>query len=64
VAPAVPEPEIPTVDTSPAAHIAAIVMRRRRRGVSQAKLWLCSHVLNPVAAEAAAIAHPAHMRRD
>jgi hypothetical protein len=31
-------------------------------GVSQPKLWFCSQVLNPVAADAAAIAHPAHMR--
>jgi hypothetical protein len=52
---------MPIVETRPAAHMAASVMRRMRLGVSQPKLWLCSHVLNPVAAEAAAIAHPAHM---
>lgn len=60
-APAVPEPLNPTVETSPAVHIAAIVIRRIRAGVSQPKLWLCSQVLNPVAAEAAAMAQPAHM---
>jgi hypothetical protein len=32
-----------------------------RFGVSQLKWWFWSHVLKPVAAEAAAIAHPAHM---
>jgi hypothetical protein len=52
---------MPIVETRPAAHIAAIVIRRIRFGVSQPKLWLCSHVLKPVAAEAATIAHPAHM---
>jgi hypothetical protein len=55
------EPEKPIVETTPAAHIAAIVNRRMRRGVSQGMLWLCIHVLKPLAAEAAAIAHPAHM---
>jgi hypothetical protein len=55
------EPLTPTVETRPAAHIAASVNERIRRGVSQPKWWFCSHVLNPVAAEAAAIAHPAHM---
>ena len=60
---AVPDPEIPMVETSPAAHIAAIVIRRIRSGVSQPKLLLWSQVLNPVAAEAAAIAHPAHISR-
>lgn len=53
---------MPTVETRPAAHIAASVSARIRLGVSQPKLWLCSHVLNPVAADAAAIAQPAHMR--
>jgi hypothetical protein len=52
---------MPTVETRPAAHIAAIVTRRIRFGVSQPKLCDCSQVLNPVAAEAAAIAHPAHI---
>jgi hypothetical protein len=52
---------MPIVETRPAAHIAAIVIRRIRFGVSQPKLWLCSQVLKPVAAEAATIAHPAHM---
>lgn len=56
-----PEPLKPTVETRPAAHIAAIVRARIRRGVSQAKRWHCSQVLNPVAAEAAVIAQPAHM---
>jgi hypothetical protein len=55
------EPLKPIVATSPAAHIAPIVTPRRRRGVSQLKLWVCSHDLKPVAAEAAAIAQPAHM---
>ncbi len=56
------EPLKPIVETTPAAHIAAIVRRRIRRGVSHGMLWLCIHVLNPLAAEAAAIAQPAHMR--
>jgi hypothetical protein len=55
------EPLTPTVETRPAAHIAASVRERIRRGVSQPKWWFCSQVLKPVAAEAAAIAHPAHM---
>jgi hypothetical protein len=55
------EPEKPTVATTPAAHMAAIVIRRIRRGVSQGMFWLCIHVLKPLAADAAAIAHPAHM---
>jgi hypothetical protein len=55
------EPLKPIVETKPAAHIAAIVNERIRRGVSQPKLCVCSHVRNPVAAEAAAIAHPAHI---
>jgi hypothetical protein len=29
--------------------------------VSQGMFWLCIHVLKPLAAEAAAIAQPAHM---
>jgi hypothetical protein len=49
------------VQTTPAAHIAAIVRRRIRRGVSQGMFWLCIQVLKPLAAEAAAIAQPAHM---
>lgn len=56
------EPLKPTVETTPAVHIAASVSARIRLGVSQAKLCDCIHVLNPVAAEAAAIAQPAHMR--
>jgi hypothetical protein len=56
------DPLIPTVETSPAAHIAPIVSARRRLGVSQPKLWFCNQLLKPVAAEAAAIAHPAHIR--
>jgi hypothetical protein len=51
------------VETRPAAQIAPIVSPRSRRGVSQPKLWVCSHDLKPVAAEAAAIAQPAHMAR-
>jgi hypothetical protein len=53
---------MPTVETRAAAHIAASVSARIRFGVSQPKLWFCSQVLKPVAADAAAIAHPAHMR--
>ena len=56
------EPLKPTVETSPAAHIAPIVSARMRRGREPArKCWVCSHVLKPVAAEAAAIAQPTHM---
>jgi len=55
------DPLTPTVETSAAAHIAAIVSERMRRGVSQPKWWLCIQVLKPVAAEAAAIAQPAHI---
>jgi hypothetical protein len=57
------DPLNPTVETRPAAHIAAIVSERIRRGVSQPKWWLCSHVLKPVAAEAAHIAHPTHIQQ-
>jgi hypothetical protein len=49
------------VETTPATHIAPIVRRRIRCGVSQEVFWLCIHVLKPLAAEAAAIAQPAHM---
>ncbi|HVA20455.1 MAG TPA: hypothetical protein VMU55_09775 [Solirubrobacteraceae bacterium] len=55
------DPLKPIVETRPAAHIAPIVKERSRRGVSQSKWWVCSHDLKPVAAEAAAIAQPAHM---
>jgi hypothetical protein len=55
------DPLKPIVETSPAAHIAPIVRTRSRLGVSQLKLWVCSHDLKPVAAEAAAIAQPAHI---
>jgi hypothetical protein len=55
------DPLTPTVERRPAAHIAASVSERIRLGVSQPKWWFCSQVLKPVAAEAAAIAHPAHM---
>ncbi len=55
------EPLIPTVETSPAAHIAAIVSARMRRGVSHGRGLLCSQVLKPVAAEAAVMAQPTHM---
>jgi hypothetical protein len=50
----------PIVETTPAAHMAPIVSARSRRGVSQPKWRLPSHVLKPVAAEAAVIAQPAH----
>jgi hypothetical protein len=56
------EPEKPIDEATPAAHIAAIVTRRMRRGVSHGMRWLCIHVLKPLAADAAAIAQPAHMR--
>jgi hypothetical protein len=52
---------MPKLATSVAAHIAPIVSALKRRGVSQPNRWFCSQVLNPVAAEAAAIAHPTHM---
>jgi hypothetical protein len=55
------EPLTPTVETIPAAHIAATVSARRRLGVSQGKPWVCSQVRKPLAAEAAAIAQPTHM---
>jgi len=55
------EPLKPIVDTTPAAHIAAIVARRMRRGVSHGIRWLCIQVLKPLAADAAAIAQPAHI---
>jgi hypothetical protein len=58
------DPLKPIVETSPAAHIAPIVRLRSRLGVSQVKLWACNQDLNPVAAEAAAIAQPAHMPSD
>jgi hypothetical protein len=58
---AAPDPLKPIVQTTPAAHIAPIVRRRIRRGVSQGMFWLCIQVLKPLAADAAAIAHPAHM---
>jgi hypothetical protein len=51
----------PIVETTPAAHMALTVSARMRFGVSQRKLCVCSQVLKPEAAEAAAIAHPAHM---
>jgi hypothetical protein len=55
------EPLTPTVETKPAAHMPPIVSARIRLGVSQPRLWVCSQVLKPEAAEAAAIAHPTHM---
>lgn len=54
------EPLMPRVETSPAAHIAPIVSTRIRRGLSQPRWWVCSHVRKPVAAEAAIIAQPTH----
>ncbi len=56
------EPLKPTVETSAAAHIAEIVSARMRRGVSQPKWWFWSQLLKPVAAVAAVIAQPTHMR--
>lgn len=56
------DPLIPTVETSPAASIAVTVIARRRRGVSQPMLCVCNQLRKPVAADAAAIAHPMHMR--
>jgi hypothetical protein len=57
------EPLTPTVARSPAAHIAPIVKARIRLGVSQPRLWVCSQVRKPEAAEAAAMAHPTHMQQ-
>jgi len=57
----VEEPLKPIIETSVAAHIAPIVKARIRRGVNQPKWWVWSHVLKPVAAEAAVIAQPTHM---
>ena len=56
------EPLKPTVETIPAAHIAAIVSRCIRFGVAQPGACTCIQLLKPVAAEAATIAQPAHMR--
>jgi len=55
-------PLMPTVVTIAAALIAATVSARIRRGVSQEKPRVCSHVRKPVAAEVAAIAQPMHIR--
>jgi hypothetical protein len=55
------EPLKPIEETTPAAHMAPIVRRRMRCGVSQEMFRLCIHVLKPLAAEAAAIAQPAHI---
>lgn len=57
------EPLTPIVDTSPAAHIAATVSARILCGVSHPRWWVCSQVLKPLAAEAAAIAQPTHMAK-
>jgi hypothetical protein len=57
------EPLTPMVETSPAAHITLIVSARRRLGVSQPRLWVWSQVRSPLAAEAAAMAHPTHMKQ-
>jgi len=54
-------PPKPTVASSPAVHIAAIVSARIRRGVNQEKPRVCNHVRRPVAADVAAIAQPMHM---
>jgi hypothetical protein len=55
------EPLNPTVEKIAAPDITAIVSARMRRGVNQPQWWVCSQVLTPVAAEAAAIAQPTHM---
>ena len=49
------------LETIAAPHIVAIVRRRMRRGLSHGRCALCIQVLKPLAAEAAAIAQPAHM---
>ncbi|HKH79751.1 MAG TPA: hypothetical protein VJ996_07000 [Solirubrobacteraceae bacterium] len=51
----------PIVEKIAAPDITAIVSARMRRGVSQPKWWVCIHVRNPVAPDAAHITHPAHM---
>jgi hypothetical protein len=56
------EPLTPIVETAVAAAIAPSVSRRMRLGVSQPKLWVWSQVRKPVAAEAAVMAQPMHMR--
>jgi hypothetical protein len=56
------EPLKPIVEKIAAPDITAIVSARMRRGVSQPKWRVCSQVRVPVAAEAAAIAQPTHMR--
>jgi hypothetical protein len=56
------EPLKPIVEKIAALDITVIVSARMRRGVSQPKWWVCSQVRVPVAAEAAAIAQPTHMR--
>jgi len=53
---------MPTEETIPAAHSAAIVSARMRRGVTQRCPLFCSHVLKPEAPDAAAIAQPTHIR--
>jgi hypothetical protein len=57
------EPLTPTVETSPAAHIAAIVIARSRLGVSQPSWCVCSQTRRPLADDAAAIAQPTHMSK-
>jgi hypothetical protein len=52
----------PIVEKIAAADSTAIVKTRMRRAVSQPKWRVCSQVRVPVAAEAAAIAQPTHMR--
>jgi hypothetical protein len=52
----------PIVEKTAAADITASVSARMRRGVSQPKWWVCIHVRKPVAAEAAHMTQPAHMR--
>jgi hypothetical protein len=54
-------PPKPTLATTAAAHIAAIVSARIPRGVSQLGPRVCNHVRKPVATDVAAIAQPMHM---
>jgi len=57
------EPLKPMVEKIAAADITTRVSARIRRGVSQPKWWACIQVRNPVAADAAHMTQPAHMRR-
>lgn len=52
----------PIVEKIAAPDITASVRARMRRGVSHLKLWVCIHIRNPVAADAAPITQPAHIQ--